>query len=1361
MVPIDSISSLSFLEAILSKISEITLQIQQSRPLEETLQTAIDNAKTLLDTDRVLIYRCLNHQGGFVAFESVRSEWLPTLGQLIYDPCLDASRFEQYRQGHVTILSDGSREDLDPCYAQLLAHFQVKAKLALPIVSQNNLWGLMIAHHCRSPREWQSLEVQYLQQVAQHLGLAVEQAYLRQAQYHLMAELESPLEEHQSVASSAPLLFVQRSGSSAATLPAESIHRQQPNLEWPLEDAQFRLMADFAPVMLWMTGIDGLSSFFNQGWLDFTGHQLDLEQENSWAAHVHPDDLAACLAIYQTAFEQRQLFQMEYRLKRVDGQYRWVLAQGTPRFNPEGKFVGFIGSCTDISDRKQKEELIQNIAQGISAKTGKAFFHSLVQYLTRLLGIGKAFVGELISPERDRLRILAGLGHPQLQEGLTYPLQGTPCAQVFEQGFCIYPNQVQQQFPECEALRLLGGEGYVGIPLLSAAGVAIGLISLLSDRPIANIHFIQEVLTIFAVRAASELERQQSEALLRRYERIVSATPDCVSLLDRNYIYQVVNKTYLTWNQKSYDEIVGHSVSELLGQEFFQTVAKPRLDRCLAGETELTVESWLNYPDGQRRFVKATYTPYIELDGTISGVVINVHDLTDLKLTEEALRQSEERFRQMAHSIREVFWMVDLNSDQIIYVSPAYEEIWGRTIASLYQQPSSFLEAVHPHDRPQVAATIKQQRDRGFSHEYRLLLPNGSIRWIWERAFPVLDAAQNPYRLVGVSQDISDRKAAETILHQQAEREHLLTMIGHRIRQTLDLEQILHTTVTEVRQLLKTDRVLIYRFNAQGSRTIIAESVAEGWSSLIGLEFTDTYFGDAQAEPEQWSAIQATDDIHTGHLDPCYVALLEKMQVRSRLVVPIQQNQNLWGLLVVHHCQSPRPWEVWEMELQQQLATQIAIAIQQSELYHQVQNLNARLELQVQERTCQLQQALDFEALLKRITDRVRDSLDEHQILQTVVQELTTELGVQCCDAALYDLEHRTSTISYECIRSGLKSAKGLVFSMDSSCGIHDQLLQGQCVQFCLTSIWPDSYRDGMDHHSAILSCPFRDEQGVIGDLWLFRAQEEYFSDPEVRLVQQVANQCAIALRQSRLYQVSQAQVQELGRLNHLKDDFLSTVSHELRAPMSSIKMATQMLEISLKSTGVLLDESTPISRYFRILREEGQREISLINDLLDLARLDAGVEPLHLTSINLQAYIPRLVEPFRERVHQQQQQLTVSIPAQFPPLKTEAAYLERILTELLHNACKYTPRGETIAISARVRANSLEIHISNSGVEIPPAERDRIFDKFYRIPKNDPWKHGGTGLGLALVKKLMEQLGGRIGVKSGHGKTTFVLEFC
>jgi PAS domain S-box-containing protein len=124
-------------------------------------------------------------------------------------------------------------------------------------------------------------------------------------------------------------------------------------------EQRFRIMADAAPVLLWMSDTDGLCSFFNQTWLEFTGRSQEQEHGVGWAEGVHFEDVQRCLDTYVDAFNRREVFEMEYRLRRADGEYRWVLDRGCPRTNPDGTFAGFIGSCIDITERKLVEHELQ------------------------------------------------------------------------------------------------------------------------------------------------------------------------------------------------------------------------------------------------------------------------------------------------------------------------------------------------------------------------------------------------------------------------------------------------------------------------------------------------------------------------------------------------------------------------------------------------------------------------------------------------------------------------------------------------------------------------------------------------------------------------------------------------------------------------------------------------------------------------------------------------------------------------------------------------------------------------------------------------------------------------------------------
>jgi len=132
-----------------------------------------------------------------------------------------------------------------------------------------------------------------------------------------------------------------------------------PTLASAGDDVRFRLLADHAPVMLWMSGLDGLCDFFNSTWLTFTGRSLEQERGNGWAEGVHADDFQDCMDRYLASFVARQPFRMEYRLRRSDGQYRWILDHGVPRHAQDGSFEGFIGSCIDITEMRESAQAVQ------------------------------------------------------------------------------------------------------------------------------------------------------------------------------------------------------------------------------------------------------------------------------------------------------------------------------------------------------------------------------------------------------------------------------------------------------------------------------------------------------------------------------------------------------------------------------------------------------------------------------------------------------------------------------------------------------------------------------------------------------------------------------------------------------------------------------------------------------------------------------------------------------------------------------------------------------------------------------------------------------------------------------------------
>ncbi|MCW5314161.1 response regulator [Nostoc sp. KVJ3] len=224
--------------------------------------------------------------------------------------------------------------------------------------------------------------------------------------------------------------------------------------------------------------------------------------------------------------------------------------------------------------------------------------------------------------------------------------------------------------------------------------------------------------------------------------------------------------------------------------------------------------------------------------------------------------------------------------------------------------------------------------------------------------------------------------------------------------------------------------------------------------------------------------------------------------------------------------------------------------------------------------------------------------------------------------------------------------------------------------------------------------------------------------------------------------------------INQLKNDFLNLVSHELRSPLSNIKLMIQMIQVST--------DTEETQRYLQLMEAECDRELGLINDLLDLQRLESSSYPIITPdALLLQQWLTWVIEPFQIRVQEHQQTLQLNLSSNLPPLFSDSTCLERIIVELLNNACKYTPLGGEIILS--VSHNSSEVPAktiitTSNSIEIPATELSRIFEKFYRLANADIWNQGGSGLGLPIVKKLVEQLQGNIQVESSNGWTTFTL---
>jgi PAS domain S-box-containing protein len=233
-----------------------------------------------------------------------------------------------------------------------------------------------------------------------------------------------------------------------------------------------------------------------------------------------------------------------------------------------------------------------------------------------------------------------------------------------------------------------------------------------------------------------------------------------------------------------------------------------------------------------------------------------------------------------------------------------------------------------------------------------------------------------------LSQEITRRHHAERLLRQQTDRERLVNQIALQIRQSLNLDEVLATTVEEVQRFLQVDRVLIYRLNSDGTGCAIHETVLSPYPRILGQTFPAEVFPPEYHQAYSQGKTRSISNVDRSEIEPCLADFVKQFDVRAKLVVPIVQEHRqsetatapgvpyLWGLLIAHQCCQERTWETWEVELMKQLATQVAIALQQSELYDRLQQLNAHLEQRVEQRTTEL--ALANTSLQAEIVERQR-----------------------------------------------------------------------------------------------------------------------------------------------------------------------------------------------------------------------------------------------------------------------------------------------------------------------------------------------------------------------------------------------------
>lgn len=644
-------------------LSRVARQIHRSLDLNEILQTAVDEVRRFLQVDRVLIFRLQSNGGGTIVTESVGSEWIPLLSTSFYDPCFNEKYAEPFRRGVVTVKPDIHDGSIDPCHVELLASLQVRANLVVPIVQDSHLWGMLIAHHCAAPRQWEALEIDLLQELATSAGIALQQAELYQ-------QLRSELTERQR---------------------AQEVLQQQTERE--------RLVAQIAQRVR---------------------QTLDLPE-----------------ILQTTVTEVRQFL-------KTDRVFVY-------RFNPDLTGIVVVESVGEdwlpILDA-QVEDLYFMETRGEDYRQG------------RIQAVADIYTAGLTECHLDLLARF------QVRANLAVPiLQGEALWGLLVANHCAAPRLWQQL--EIDLLQQLATQ--VGIALQQAQLYKQATTEL-ADRQQAQADLQQAQSKLEAlIGNISGMIYSYLPARAGSPHRFLFASSGCYELCE------LEPETIV----KNADAFVNLVHSDDL-PAFQASVA-----RAVADFAPWHWEGRIVTPSARLKWVQGSSCPVRSSEGDVwHGLLI---DITDRKQAEQALQESETRFRQMAETIEDVFWISDLPDYRVIYVNPAFERLWQLEPAELYASPMAWIEAVHPEDRERVRGLLQNFfLTGGFETEYRVVRPDGSVRWVRDRGFPILEGMGRPHRAAGIAEDITDRKAAEAQREELLQREQAARAAAERANRIKD-----------------------------------------------------------------------------------------------------------------------------------------------------------------------------------------------------------------------------------------------------------------------------------------------------------------------------------------------------------------------------------------------------------------------------------------------------------------------------------------------------------------------------------------------------------------------------------------------
>jgi PAS domain S-box-containing protein len=537
-------------------------------------------------------------------------------------------------------------------------------------------------------------------------------------------------------------------------------------------EERFRTMADCSPSMMWVTDAEGRVEFMNRALRKFYGIEGEAGNKIHWHMPIHPDDLEKSTALFIQAMRERKPFKGESRVRRADGEWRLFGTTAEPRLSPDSQYLGHIGLCADITEREQ-------------ARQEREFQHSLIRTILEMSLDGILVVndeGKIVS-HTTRFHEVWQIPSSKFDESQNSLARATSDEPLMVAALerVKDPEAFLTRLRELYADRNAKEQFEVELKDSRTLEVYSTCLRNEDGRYLARAWFTRDI----TARKRAEQAFQFQHSLIRA---IHAVSLDGILVVNEENRIASHNERFkeiwqfpelqITDNLPDYvvedqPPIVLSAVLERVKdpEAFVQRIRELETDPDARDSCEIELR------DG--RTIERYSAGLRSEKGQYRGRVWFFRDITDRIQGARALKDSEEKFRQLAENIREVFWMMNAAGTEMLYIGPAYEEIWGRSCESLYASPMSWMEALHPDDRERAHETfMRQLQGENIDSEYRISTPDGKERWIRDRAFPIRDQGGKVIRIAGIAEEITERKQSEILLRRITDRLMLATRAG-------------------------------------------------------------------------------------------------------------------------------------------------------------------------------------------------------------------------------------------------------------------------------------------------------------------------------------------------------------------------------------------------------------------------------------------------------------------------------------------------------------------------------------------------------------------------------------------------------